>query len=188
MSKWSSTAIEVCEYHYLSAPNGEKNKKNVINFAVESILPCTGIYPHLEIGPNMATKMTSISVYTQICLVAAVGAQKAASTDGATGEINTLCKFCRSSLGQLVMACFNGYLHFLQYCLFLMIVIKSSANQNSVVGPRNSSFISENVQKVITDRLSFLKRIALGNLEEIGRKECNTTSFVIITRKQYGEQ
>ena len=43
MSKWSSTAIEVCEYYYLSAPNGEKNKKNGINFAVESILPCTGI-------------------------------------------------------------------------------------------------------------------------------------------------
>ena len=33
MSKWSSTAIEVCEYYYLSAPNGEKNKK------MESILP-----------------------------------------------------------------------------------------------------------------------------------------------------
>ena len=36
MSKWSSTAIEVCQYYYLSAPNGEKNKKNGINFAVES--------------------------------------------------------------------------------------------------------------------------------------------------------
>ena len=43
MSKLSSTAIEVCEYYYLSAPNGEKNKKNGINFAVESILPCTGM-------------------------------------------------------------------------------------------------------------------------------------------------
>ena len=50
MSKWSSTAIEVCEYYYLSAPNGEKNEKNGINFAVESILPCTGINEEVDVS------------------------------------------------------------------------------------------------------------------------------------------
>ena len=56
-----------------------------------------------------------------------------------------------------------------------------------VVGALNTTDRNKNVEKVMGDRHSILKQIARSKLEGFNRGDCNTSSFIVITNKQYGE-
>ena len=65
MSKLSSTAIEVCEYYYLSAPNGEKNKKNGINFAMYwNGDSSPGTFEAIPCHPNLAKQVAWMEYFS----------------------------------------------------------------------------------------------------------------------------